>query len=140
MRKLFLLAVALALTSCGTSIDQPTPSTGVAIGAAAADAVGVPAPGTYADKVKLDENAGIVVETAYKAWRIALEAGIDAGWVRGPLATRLADYDRKAYAATLATQAAYRSGNAASYTAAAKEANAAIDAAIIAFKRGKPLP
>jgi hypothetical protein len=134
-----LLGALSLLTACGTSIDQPTPSAGVAIGAAAADAAGVPAPATVADGTKLDEGAAIMAEVAYKGWRIAVEAGIDAGWVKGSLATRLAAYDNAAYSATLAVQAAYRSGNAASYAAAVKEAHAAYDAAMVALKRGKPI-
>lgn len=111
-RLALIIAAALALPACATLTAAP-PS--------------IPtAPAVVANRTVLDEKAGIAVETAYKAWRVAIELATDAGMITGAKATRVAEIDTRAYGATLAVQAAYRAGNAAGYIAAAREANAAI--------------
>lgn len=125
MKRLALIfaALSLPLAACDTVA-------GVAAGTA-----GLPAsPVEVCDRSQLDENAGIAVETAYKAWRIALELGVDTGLVKGALATKLAALDRTAYGLTLATQNAYKACNAAGYVSAARDANAAVQAAITALR------
>lgn len=121
MRKLLLaaaLACAPALSACST-LGLPNIPT---------------APAQVADRTVLDEQVGAGVELAYKAFRTALEVATDAGLIRGATATRVAALDNKAFAATQAVQRAYKAGNAASYAAAAKEARAAITAALAAVK------
>lgn len=113
-----ILGAALALVACAVPPVSNLPA----------------APVVVANSTILDEKVGIAVETAYKAFRVALELGVDAGQIRGERATRLAAIDRRAYAATLATQAAYRSTNSTSYVAASREAIAAITLGIAVLK------
>jgi hypothetical protein len=126
MRKLILAVVALfalPLAACDTLLSTAAPVAGVPS-----------SPVVVADKTVLDEKVGIAVETAYKAWRVAVELGIDAGFVKGAFATKLAAIDNRAYTATLAVQAAYKAGNSAGYIAAAREANAAIRLGVEALR------
>ena len=85
-----------------------------------------PAPGAVADKIVLDEQGALAAELAYKAARVAIETGLDAGLIRGATAARVAVLDKKAYAALGVVRKAYEAGNAASYTAAIATARAAI--------------
>jgi hypothetical protein len=111
-RLIFAACAALALTGCS---------------GLAGLAGGIPpTPVAAADETVLDEQAALAVELAYKAARLAVETGVDAGVVRGAQATRLAELDNQAYAAVLAARRAYRAGNATSYGAALAEARAAI--------------
>lgn len=117
MRKLFLFAAApLALAACATLPAVPT------------------SPGQVADATVLDEQGALGVELAYKAFRTALEVATDAGVLRGATATKAAALDNRAYGAVQAARAAYRAGNAASYTQAVTDARAAINAALAAVK------
>ncbi len=132
MIKRFLFPlVALALAACTPTTIADRVVTGAAV---AADVANVPPPVTYADKTILDEKGGIAVELAYQAWRTAVEIAVDTGFLKGAKAARVAEIDRRAYAATLAVQAAYRAGNAARYTAAVTEAKAAIEAGLAVLK------
>lgn len=88
------------------------------------------APVEGADQTVLDEQAMLAAEVAYKAARLAVEAGVDAGLVHGERATRLAAADRAAYAALGQLRAAYRAGNASSYASALSEAQGAISSMI----------
>ena len=115
------LLAALALTACA-----PTVSGVVSAGAGAADVAGVPAPVTVADKTTLDERAMLAIELAYKAARIAVETGVDAGLIRGATATSFAALDNQAFLALATVRSAYRTGNASSYRTALSEAQAAI--------------
>jgi hypothetical protein len=103
-------AASVALASCGLAPLAGIPS----------------APVEAADQTVLDEQAALAVELAYKAARLAIETGVDAGAIRGANATRLAELDNDAYAAVLAARRAYRAGNATGYGAALAEARAAI--------------
>ena len=58
-----------------------------------------PSPASVADKAVLDEQGALAAELAYKAARIAIETGVDAGFIRGATAARFAALDAKAYAA-----------------------------------------
>ena len=113
-----LAALALALPGC-----------------TATGGIGIPtSPGAISSQTQLDDRLAIGAELAYKTFRLALELAVDAGVVKGELATRMAALDNRAYSATLAVRAAYRSGNAASYQAAYDQALQAINAAQAAIK------
>jgi hypothetical protein len=118
MRKLFLAALLpLALTACaGLSLPNVPTS-----------------PGAVAETTVLDEQGALGVELAYKAFRTALEVAVDAGVLKGANATKAAALDNRAYAAVGAARAAYRAGNAASYSQAVTEARNAITAALAAI-------
>ncbi len=112
MNRLFLAILApLALSGCaGLSTLAGLPSAPVAV----------------ADETVLDEQAALSIDLAYKAARLAIETGVDAGVIRGERAARLAEVDNQAFAAVQAARRAYRAGNATSYGAALAEARAAI--------------
>lgn len=116
MRKLILAALLpLALAGCVGLTSLPV------------------GPSVVADATKLDEAGAIKAERAYKGWRVAMEALVDAGVLKGSLAARVADLDNRAYLLTQAARAAYRGGNATSYERATKEAEAAVTAALAAI-------
>lgn len=95
----------------------------------------VPAgPGAVAETTVLDEQVAVSVELAYKAARLALETGVDAGLIKGTRATQVAELDNRAYIAVTAVRSAYRAGNAAAYTTAAVEAQIAVSAMLSAIK------
>lgn len=85
-----------------------------------------PSPGAVADQTVLDEQGALAAELAYKAARIAIETGVDAGLIRGATAARIAVLDAKAYAALGVVRQAYEAGNAPSYAAALTTARAAV--------------
>lgn len=112
MRKIILLAaLALALPGCETLGSIPA------------------SPAAVANATSLDETAARSAEVGYKAFRLALELAVDLGKVKGAKATQMAELDNRLYAAVQAVRAAYRGGNAASYSAAAKEATIALERA-----------
>jgi hypothetical protein len=110
IRLVLAIACSLALAACTTT--------------------GVPAipdnPAAVADSTVKDEQAQLAVELAYKAARLAVEAGVDAGVIRGERATQFAALDRKAYAAVQASRTAYRTANATSYSGAIATARSAV--------------
>lgn len=118
MKKIALASLAaLALSGCGLmSALLPLP----------------PAPATAANKIVLDEQVALSVEFAYQAAASSIGAFADAGLLTGDKARRAAEIDRKAYRAVLAVRAAYDTGNATSYGAAAVTARAEI-AALLAL-------
>lgn len=90
---------------------------------------GCATPTAPATQSVVDEKVAIGVNAAYKAFRISVETGVNAGLIKGPLAGRLADIDNRAYQAVLLVDAAYRAAqisptadNLAAYYAAAREA------------------
>ena len=83
-------------------------------------------PGQYAEQTKLDEQAAITVNLGYKMWRIAVETGVNSGQIKGALAGRLAELDRKLYGFVQAVDAAYAAGNAEAYAAAILNFNNAL--------------
>lgn len=122
MRKIvFAAALALSLAGCAT-LGSPTNLL-------------PPAPAEVADRTVVDEQGAIAVELAYKAFRTAVEAATDAGWIAGDKATQVAALDRRAYSATLAVRAAYSAGNATSYALAIEAANKALAEANAALAR-----
>lgn len=132
MRMILCAALALTLTACGglgNTINSAAP-----VAATVADAAGVPAPATIADRTVLDEQALLAVELAYKAERLAIETAVDAGLIKGDRANMLAGLDNRAFLAVTSARAAYSTGNAASYREALTEAAAAVSAAVAAIK------
>lgn len=95
----------------------------------------IPAPNTVADLTTLDEQGALGVELAYRAFRTAVEFGVDARLVQAPLARCLAALDNTAYSAVQATRAAYRAGNASNYLAASEQARTAISTALATLGR-----
>lgn len=88
MKKLLILAAlcfATPLASCATVDAPPT-----------------------AENTIVDEQAAIAVNVAYKAFRLAVETGINAGVVKGSLAGRLAEADQRIFNAVQAVDVAYR--------------------------------
>jgi hypothetical protein len=116
--KRILLAACLALGAC-------TPGQINSAGSAA-DAAGVPAPATYANRTAADEQALFAVEGFYKAARLAVETGVDAGLIKGATASRFADLDNRAYLALAVVRGAYRTGNSQTYHQALADAQLAI--------------
>jgi hypothetical protein len=118
MKRLTLaVAAALALSACLPTVPAS-----------------IPAPVTIADRSTADEQAAIAIELGYKAFRTALELGVDAGALTGARASLAAAADQRAYSAVLAARAAYRTANAADYITAARAANDALRAAIATVK------
>jgi hypothetical protein len=87
-----------------------------------------PSPAAAADQTTLDERGAIAVEIAYQAAARAVEALTDAGLIEGAAATRVAEVDRKAFAAVQAARTAYDAGNSASYAEALAKARSEIAA------------
>lgn len=83
-------------------------------------------PGTVADQTVTDERVALGVETLYQGWTSMVTTGVELGLIRGDLAARLQDYDRRIYAAVLLARQAYDAGNAASYAQATAQASALI--------------
>lgn len=114
------LGLALALAGCGVGQVAST-------GAALADAAGASAPVTYADRSTLDEKGAIAAETAFTLAAKAATLAIRAGVISDPTTiVKVGALRQRAYTALLTLRAAYRAGNAASYSAAFREFNAAI--------------
>ena len=104
------LAAALALSGC-----------------AGLPSFGIPAaPAAVANQTVLDEQGVQAAELAYKAARIAVEIGVDAGLIRGANATRFAAIDNKVFAALGIARTAYRANNAVNYAVALAETRAAV--------------
>lgn len=120
MKPLLVLFAALALSACGAATP---PTAGVPI-----------APVGIANRTAADEQVALGVEQGYKALRLALELGVDAGVIKGAHATRAALADQRAYAAVLTVRQAYRTANASSFVAAARSANATLASAIVTVK------
>lgn len=123
-RLIFALGASLSLLACSPTSVVHSAGT---VAAATADAAGVPAPVTYADRTVLDEKAAIGAETTYTLAAKAAALAIRTGLVSEPATVvKIGDTNRKAYAALLKVRAAYRTGNAASYSAAFREFEALI--------------
>jgi hypothetical protein len=83
-------------------------------------------PATVADQTVADERVALGVETMYQGWNTMVTTGVELGLIRGPLAGRLQDYDRRIFAAVQLARQAYDAGNAASYAQATAQASALI--------------
>jgi hypothetical protein len=123
-RLALILAATLALTGC--TAGQAIHSAGT-VAAATADTVGTPPPVTYADRTTLDEKGAIGAETTFTLAAKGATLAIRAGLVSEPATVvRIGQVRAKAYAALLKVRAAYRLGNATSYSAAFREFETAI--------------
>ena len=97
------------------------------------------APAELSDRTDLDERGALTITLAYtgtaRAAAIAIETGFidDAETVR-----RIGELDRKAYGAVKAAEAAYRAGNADSYSAALGEARAAVSVFLSSVQGDQP--
>lgn len=118
MMRSLLIACMLALSACST-LSSPA---------------AIPAPVELANRTAVDEEARNGVELGYKAFRLALELGVDAGVIKGERAVKAAAADRQAYNALLIFREAYKTANAADLLAAGRSANIAIAQAIAAVR------
>lgn len=111
MRRIILLVCALSLCACATtSATIPT------------------APSAAAQLTKVDEQAVTGAELAYKTWRIAVEAGVNAGFIKGATAAKVAQLDNQLYSALQAIEQAYAAANSNSLAAALVNFNGALAA------------
>lgn len=85
-------------------------------------------PAAIADRTLLDEKAMAGVELAYRSMRVALEAAVDTGLIRGDRARLAAQMERRAFSAVEALHAAYDAGNAETYLQSVNHAFDAIEA------------
>lgn len=110
-----LLAAPVTLTGCASFLASPA---------------------SVANQTKLDEQAAIGVNLAYKSFRLAVETAVEANIVvpGSPLALKIADLDNRAFSAVQAVDAAYKAGNSNDYATAVARAYVAIDAAVAALK------
>jgi hypothetical protein len=118
MRNILIAFAALSLIGCN----------------AAAGPVTVPTPVEYANRTAVDEQAAVGVENAYKAFRMALELGVDTGVIKGERAVTAAKADQTAYNALLVLRHAYKTANSEDFLAAARSANIAIEQGIAAVR------
>lgn len=58
-----------------------------------------------------DEQALIAVNASYKGFRLGVETGVQAGLIKGELASKIAAVDNKAFAAILSLDTVYRTCN-----------------------------
>ena len=110
MKRLLIASLALALSACAlnTGLSQ------------------IPAPATVANKTTLDEKAGLAITVAYNAAnRLGLLA-IRTGIAKGATGEKIKALDAAAFGWVQIARTAYLAGNAASFTAAEREAKALI--------------
>lgn len=117
MKRLIFLAT-LALCACVPTLPASIPT----------------APIDLASRTAADEQVAVGVENGYKAFRLAIELGVDTGVIKGQRATLAASADQRAYAAILVLRAAYKTANAADFLTAARSANSAVEQAIAVAK------
>src|SRR3546814_13629132 len=67
----------------------------------------------------LDEKIAVSVELAYRAARLAMETGVDAGLIKGPRAAQVAAHYNQASSSVQAVRAAYKAGHAPRYATSA---------------------
>lgn len=119
MKHLLLPLVALGLVSCTA--------------AQVSHATGIPVPVEYAQRTAVDEQVAVGIENAYKAFRLAVEVGVDSGVIKGERAAALQRADRCAYSAVLIFRQAYKTANSSDLLAAARSANIAIEQAVASY-------
>lgn len=112
MKRLVALCLPLALMACGsmTGTFNSIPAS----------------PAAVANSTVLDEQGALAAELAYKAARVAVETGVDAGFIKGATAANVAKIDQRAFAALGVVRKAYAAGNATSYASALTMARVAI--------------
>lgn len=114
MRKYLIGFVALALCACTTAPPVSIPTS----------------PSQVADSTILDEKGAIAIETAYKAFRTAVEILVDSGQLKGENAAKVAVLNAKINSAVIRVEQAYRAANSTSYNAAILEAKSLIEEGI----------
>ncbi len=87
-------------------------------------------PGEVADTTITDERVALGVETLYQGWVASVETGVDLGLIKGQLAARMQDYDRRIYTSVLLARRAYDAGNSSSYAVAVAEVASLISQAM----------
>lgn len=117
MRRILLVAAALSLSSCATV----TPALNTS-------------PVAYAQRTAVDEQVAVGVELGYKAFRTALELGVDTGALKGARAAAAASADQRAYTAVQVFRQAYKTANASDLLAASRSAHIAIEQALATVK------
>jgi hypothetical protein len=116
MRAYLIAFAALALAACGVSSSNPVGN--------------IPTPVELASRTAADEQAAVASESAYKAFRLALELGVDTGVIKGERAARAAKADQTAYTALLVMRAAYKTANREDWINSLRSANIAIEQAV----------
>jgi hypothetical protein len=120
LKHMLIGLVALALVACGS------PGTGLG---------SIPtAPVELANRTAVDEQVAVGIENGYKAFRLAVELGVDTGVIKGDRAVRAKAADNRAYAALLVFRQAYKTANATDFLTAARSANIAVEQAIAVAK------
>ncbi|WP_309646609.1 hypothetical protein [Phenylobacterium sp.] len=117
MKTLLALSAALALGAC-------TPT----------NVTSIPAPVELAGRTAVDEEARNGIELGYKAFRLALELGVDTGAIKGARATRARAANVAAYRSVGVMRQAYATANQADWLAAARSANIAVEQGIAAVR------
>lgn len=74
-----------------------------------------PTPATYAQLTTADEQVAVTAHQGYKAFRLAVETGVKAGFIKGAVATKVADLDNLLFTGLTAIDNAYAAGNATSF-------------------------
>lgn len=116
--KTLLLALSLSLAACG-----PVTTVG-----------SIPAPSEFAGRTAVDEQVAVGVEQGYKAFRLALELGVDTGVIKGDRAVKARAANTTAYNSVLVMRQAYSTANSEDFLAAARSANMTIARAIATVK------
>lgn len=119
MKRFLIAFAALSLCSC-TAADV-------------SHAVGIPVPVEYANRTAADEQIGVGVENAYKGFRLALNFGVQSGFLKGDIAAKAQLANRCAYRAVVVFRQAYKTANATDLLAASRSAHIAIEQAMASF-------
>lgn len=128
-----LVVMLAACAGTGQSIGSAAPTAAIL-----ADAAGVPAPASLANRSIRDEQALLALELAYKLARTAGEIGLDAGLIKGRRASDLAALDNRAYLSVTLARSLYSAGNDATWRDALAEANHAVSAILPLLKGESP--
>lgn len=116
-----LLAASLPVGSCGAVTG---------LGSAVNGSTG------FCEHSIKDEQAVVAVNAAYKGFRLGVETGVRAGFIKGELAGKIAAVDNKAFAAILSLDTVYRTCNG-DLGAALTSANNAISEGITLASRSQ---
>lgn len=113
LRTGLIAALAFAVVACGIGPPASIPAS----------------PSEVADRVKIDEQTGIAITTAYTAVAKAAALAIETGLIRDPATIkRIGELDVAAYDAVKAVRSAYDAANSRSYLEGLTKANAAVKA------------
>ncbi len=119
-----LLCALAALAACVPGATPP-PSTAAVPVSAPVDIL----PVSFGDRTKVDEQSALAVTLAYTAAARSAALAIRVGLIKDPATIRrIGDLDRRAYAAVVSVEQAYRTANAATIAAAIGSARLSIEA------------